>query len=154
MESTFIQNLHLQWAPTVSDINWIKNSTSKGLLWTPPMLRKVSWCHFSNFHGLQWTPQYVCYLFTCSSVNWVLIYHLQWTPMVSNDMAKTWTNSTSLPPLDSNQLRHMLNSYFDLSRDFYYKTPTKMDSQGLQQFMWKVSSLKSPSPMGSNSLRH
>ena len=62
--------------------------------------------------------------------------------MVSNDLAETLTNSTSLSPLDSNGVCHMSNYYFDLSRDFYYKTPTKMDSKGLQQFIWKVRSLK------------
>ena len=62
--------------------------------------------------------------------------------MVSNDMAETLTNSTSPPPLDSNGLYHMSKCYFDLSRDFYYKTPTKMGSKGLQQFIWKVHSFK------------
>ena len=142
MESTFIQNLHLQWDPTVSNITWIKISTSKGLLWTPPMLRKVSWCHFSNFHGLQWTQKYLFYLFTRSSVNWVLIYHLQWTTMVSNDMARTLMNFLSPPPFDSKGLCNMSNYCFDLSGDFYYKTPTKMGSNGLQQFIWKVRSFK------------
>ena len=54
--------------------------------------------------------------------------------MVSNDMAETLTNSTSPPPLDSNGLDHISNCYFDIYRDFYYKTPTKMGSKGLQQF--------------------
>ena len=62
--------------------------------------------------------------------------------MVSNDMAETLTNSTSPPPLDFNGLCNMYKYYFDLSRDFYYKTPTKMDSKGLQQFIWKVRSFK------------
>ena len=103
----------------------IINSNFKGLQWTPHILWKVSWYHFSNFHRLQWTKQYACYLFTFS-VNWVLIYRIQWTPMVSNDMVETLKNCTSLPALDSNGLYKMSNCCFDLSRDFCYKTPTKM----------------------------
>ena len=55
--------------------------------------------------------------------------------MGSNDMAETLTDSTSPPPVDSNGLYHMSNCYADLSRDFYYKTPNKMGSKGLQQII-------------------
>ena len=41
-------------------------------------------------------------------------------------------------PLDSNRICHQSNYYFYLSTDFYYRTPTKMDYKGLQQFIWKV----------------
>ena len=51
-------------------------------------------------------------------------------------------NSTSPPPLDSNGLCHMSNYHFYLSRDFYYKTPTKMGSKGLQKYIWNVRSFK------------
>ena len=43
-------------------------------------------------------------------------------------------NSTYPPPVDSNGLYHIYNYHFDLPRDLYYKTPTKMGSKGLQQF--------------------
>ena len=62
--------------------------------------------------------------------------------MVSNDMTEILTNSTSPSPLDTNGLCHMSNYYFDLSRVLYYKTSTKMDSKGLQQFIWKVLSFE------------
>ena len=62
--------------------------------------------------------------------------------MVSNDMAETLINSTSPPPLYSNRLCNMSNYCFDLSRDLYYKTPTKIGSKRLQQFIWKVRSFK------------
>ena len=136
MENTFTQNLHLQWAPIVSDINWIKNSTSKGLRLCYGKFHDVISPTFMDSNGLH--NMYVTYLL---ALQWIE-YDLQWTPMVSNDMAETSTNSTSPTPLDSNGLCHTSKYYFDLSRDFYYKTPTKMDSKGLQQFIWKVRSFK------------
>ena len=110
-----------------SELSMIYN----GLQWSPMIWQK----HQRILHlQLHWTPMdYVIRL------NIILIYLetsitkllLKWTPKDSNNLYGKHVHSKSPSPLDSDGLYHMSNCYFDLSRDFYYKTPINMGSKGL-----------------------